>query len=108
LHVSSDCGIRVPALHSDQVIADLAAAMKLLASDDALRQRMSAAARVRATNDFSWEGKIELFDADYAAFCKDARGPIATSGIERRASSPPKRARQLRARPWVQSRRNYG
>ncbi len=57
--VSDESGIRVPALRPQETIAGLARAMARLAADPNLVDRMGKAARKRASEAFTWEGKGE-------------------------------------------------
>lgn len=57
LQVTEETGIKVPALSPGQVVMDLAGAMKCLAEDPALKQRMSDAGRMRVQEHFSWDRK---------------------------------------------------
>ena len=55
--VTGDCGIKVAAETSGQVVADLAAALERLAGDAALRQALGAAGRRRILERFDWDEK---------------------------------------------------
>lgn len=65
VHVSEQCGIRITAHNALQTITDLAAAMRRLAEDPQLRRQMGEAARTRATQVFSWQSKVQIFEAAY-------------------------------------------
>lgn len=57
LQVTEETGIKVPALSPGQVVMELAGAMKCLAEDPALKQRMGDAGRKRVQEHFSWDRK---------------------------------------------------
>lgn len=70
--VSDDCGIKVSAENPEKTIEEIAAAMKLLAFDSALRRRIGESARQRAVEEFNWEKKVEFFNNLYAEIFQDA------------------------------------
>jgi len=53
--VHDDCGVRVPVQDPEQVVADLAAALRHYALSPIALQRAGASARARAERDWSWE-----------------------------------------------------
>lgn len=55
MHVTEECGIKVPAISPAQTVRDLAAALERLYVDKELRQRMGRAARERAEREHDWE-----------------------------------------------------
>ena len=55
VHVTEACGIKVEACTPAQVVADLAAALRRLHDDAALRETMGRAARARAVTDYRWD-----------------------------------------------------
>jgi glycosyltransferase involved in cell wall biosynthesis len=55
--VTSETGIKVPAVSPTQVVRDLAAAMKRLVQDPALRSRLGGAGRHRLQEHFDWDKK---------------------------------------------------
>jgi glycosyltransferase involved in cell wall biosynthesis len=59
----------------------LARALELLASDDALRERLAAAARARVSSRFRWRLVADLLERELLAF--DDRPPVAvaTAGV---------------------------
>jgi glycosyltransferase involved in cell wall biosynthesis len=66
LQVTSETGIKVPAVSPDRTIRDLAAAMERVAVDPGLRARMARAGRQRVLEQFNWEKKGEHLAALYA------------------------------------------
>lgn len=66
LQVTSETGIKVPAISPEQAVHDLAEALERLASDPSLRTRMAQAARQRVREQFYWETKGEHLAAIYA------------------------------------------
>jgi glycosyltransferase involved in cell wall biosynthesis len=65
LHVNRDTGFAIPATSVSQVSTDLADAMKKLAADQALRERLGNEGRRRAVTEFSWSSKAEAFEQMY-------------------------------------------
>jgi len=55
--VTSETGIKVPAISPAQTVRDLARAMLRLAEDPALRVRMGQASRQRVKEHFDWDEK---------------------------------------------------
>ena len=65
VQVTDETGIRVPAYTPKQVVKDMAEAMKRLAENQALRERMGEAGRQRVKNAFSWAEKSRRFNQLY-------------------------------------------
>ncbi len=65
LQVTEETGVKVPAGRPRQAVRDLAEAMRRLARDPHLRQRMGEAGRRRSLAMFQWEHKGELLDTMY-------------------------------------------
>ena len=61
VQVTAETGIKVPALSPEQAVRDLADALRMLAQDPARRRELSSNARVRASQCFRWDRKIEAF-----------------------------------------------
>jgi glycosyltransferase involved in cell wall biosynthesis len=64
-----------------QFVDDLAAAMKRMADDPALRRQMGCAGREKICRDFDWERKVDRIIDLYHGVCRtenraDAVGPI--------------------------------
>ena len=59
LQVTEETGFKVPAISPEQVVKDLAEAMRHLAQDASLRMRMGKAARERVMEYFDWDQKGE-------------------------------------------------
>ena len=59
LLVTEETGFKVPALSPEQVVTDLAEALRRLAQDPALRARLGKAARARVAEYFDWDKKGE-------------------------------------------------
>ncbi len=57
VYVNSSTGYAIPAHAIEQVIADMARAMRELAGDEELRKRLGQAGHQRAVNEFTWERK---------------------------------------------------
>ncbi|MEJ5366525.1 MAG: glycosyltransferase [Desulfosoma sp.] len=62
--VDESCGIRVPVTRPSQTIEALARAVRTLAEDEGLRQRLAGGALARA-RDFSWDRKAEVVNEIY-------------------------------------------
>jgi glycosyltransferase involved in cell wall biosynthesis len=60
LQVTQKTGIKVAAVSPDQAVADLAAALNLLASDSGLRFQLGQAGRERIMQYFDYVKKAEL------------------------------------------------
>jgi glycosyltransferase involved in cell wall biosynthesis len=65
LHVTEECGIKVPAHSPEQAILDLALAFHRLYSSDALRARMGISSRKRAEELYDWDRVAERIDSVY-------------------------------------------
>lgn len=65
VQVTEESGIKVTALLPEQTVRELATAMRRLAEDSDLRQRMGEAARRKVQNVFSWKGKIAAISDIY-------------------------------------------
>ena len=63
--VSDDCGLRVQPGGPEQMVQDLASALKKLAEDKELRLRMGRAARERVRKMFDWNTKGEFLKELY-------------------------------------------
>ncbi len=72
VQVTPETGIKIAARHPAQVVSDMADAMRRLAEDDGLRQRMGEAGRQRVHEEFSWTRQGDRLNAHYVA----ATGPI--------------------------------
>lgn len=64
--VEAGTGIKVPASDPEQLAADLAAAMRTLAADPALRRRLGQAARARIEATGLWDRRVEFVESIYA------------------------------------------
>jgi glycosyltransferase involved in cell wall biosynthesis len=67
LQVNDECGIKVPAISSKQVVHDIAEGLSRLASDPALRARLAEAGRQRVEEHFNWNRKGSEMAGIYAA-----------------------------------------
>lgn len=65
LQVDETVGIPVDADDPESTVRGLSLAMRRLAEDDALRQRLGAAALARASADFSWQGVADAVSRAY-------------------------------------------
>jgi glycosyltransferase involved in cell wall biosynthesis len=63
--ITAEAGVKVHAGDPEQGVRDLADAMRRLARDPALRQRMGEAGRRRSAAAYRWESQVELLDAMY-------------------------------------------
>jgi glycosyltransferase involved in cell wall biosynthesis len=85
--VAKDCGFKIAALNSDQVSADLATAMKLLAQDTALRHRLGEAGRVRIRERFFWDRSGETMNGYYHMAAETHPSPVCSFGNRGRLGS---------------------
>lgn len=67
VQVTPETGFKVTAHYPAQAVSDMAEAMRRLAGDEGLRQRMGEAGRRRARDEFSWERKGETLSRNYEA-----------------------------------------
>ena len=74
LQVTSEVGIKVPALTPVQAIADLAHALELLAADHQLRIRLGKSGRARVAQCFHWDIKGQDFAALYSRVAASRSG----------------------------------
>jgi glycosyltransferase involved in cell wall biosynthesis len=58
--LTDECGIKIPLGSPDQLIGQFKDKLEQLASDPALRERLGAAARKRALDVFTWDGKARM------------------------------------------------
>jgi glycosyltransferase involved in cell wall biosynthesis len=71
LHITEECGVKIPALAPDETISLMARELERLYTDSALRRKMGAAARARAEQVYSWDRlgdrllKIYLEELEY-------------------------------------------
>jgi glycosyltransferase involved in cell wall biosynthesis len=79
LQVNEKSGLKVKAESSQQVVSDLAGAMRLLAENPALRQRMGVAARERVRDKFRWEVRAEAICEIYAQALAERPEPGITA-----------------------------
>jgi glycosyltransferase involved in cell wall biosynthesis len=70
VQITDETGIRVPAENPQQSIRDLGEALKTLASDYALRQRMAQAGKQRIWDEFNWNDKGTRVSEVYRAVVK--------------------------------------
>lgn len=70
MQVTSETGLKIPAHSPMQAVEDMAKAMKRLADDPGLRNRMGQAGRKRVNQQFAWASKGELFDQLYNRIVK--------------------------------------
>ena len=91
--VTPEAGVVVPARTPEQAEADLAAALRLLASNPDLRARMGAAGRARVAERFTWEAVLRDTRAHYARLAGAADAPPEPAGGRRQPraahKSPP-------------------
>jgi glycosyltransferase involved in cell wall biosynthesis len=77
-HVVSDgCGIRVPVTTPQRYPVDLAAAIRRLATEWGLADRLGSGARRRVADDFLWDRKVDRLDELYA----DVLDPFRVSAV---------------------------
>jgi glycosyltransferase involved in cell wall biosynthesis len=65
MQVTDKTGIRIPAQTPEQVVKDMAKAMRRLAKDASTRKNMGLAGRERVNREFSWEKKGLLINQIY-------------------------------------------
>ena len=65
LHVTPECGVKVPAHSPQQAVGDLAGALERLHADPHLRLRMGQAARERAREVYDWDRIAQRISALY-------------------------------------------
>ena len=65
LHVTPECGVKVPAHSPEQAVQDLAGALERLYADSALRLRMGQAGRERAREVYDWDRIAERISTLY-------------------------------------------
>lgn len=65
VQVTPETGFKVAAQNPEQAVRDMAEAMRRLAEDEGLRQRMGEAGRRRVCQEFSWERKGEILGCYY-------------------------------------------
>lgn len=83
--VTEQTGFRIQADHPEQAIADMAAAMRRLFEDPALRKQMAQAGRERVMQDFCWDEKIRRMNGIYAELIE---GKFASAGAAPAQTSP--------------------
>jgi glycosyltransferase involved in cell wall biosynthesis len=76
--ISEETGVKVPASTPAQTVTGLATAMRRLAGDPAMRDRMGQAGRARARDAFSWTTKAREIAALYDRVIGDR--PLASTG----------------------------
>jgi glycosyltransferase involved in cell wall biosynthesis len=86
LQVTSDVGVKVPALNPRQAIAGLAEALKALAGKPAIRLRLGECARARVEHHFNWDKKGAEFAALYSSVVGAGNGPVPS--LSSPATSP--------------------
>jgi glycosyltransferase involved in cell wall biosynthesis len=75
--VTDQTGIRVPAMHPEQSVADLAQAMTALGTNPELRRALGEAGRKRVEDEYIWEKKGDRLEALYASvLASPARSPV--------------------------------
>jgi glycosyltransferase involved in cell wall biosynthesis len=65
VQVTKETGFKIPAHNPEQAVRDMAEAMKRLAENQVLRERMGEAGRQRVQNVFSWAEKSRRFNQLY-------------------------------------------
>jgi len=65
LQVTDETGFKIPAITPEQVVNDLAEAMRRLACDSTLRESMAKAARQRVKDYFDWSNKGKRIQGIY-------------------------------------------
>lgn len=86
LHVTENCGIKIAPRSPEQVVLDVAEALRCLYCDAELRRRLGHAARKRATQVYHWDRLGERLREIYAELLEDTIGPRQT---QRRWKDPP-------------------
>lgn len=88
-YLDADTGILVPPTHPEQFVRDLAAAIRKLATDPALRRRMGEAARLKVRAEFDWERKIDRMLEIYESTSRGDTLPDRREKAAIRAAAPP-------------------
>ncbi|MEM6256428.1 MAG: glycosyltransferase [Cyanobacteria bacterium P01_D01_bin.156] len=65
VQVDDETGIKIPGHNPEQVVQELALAMRRLANDAELRQRLGAAGRYKMKTQFNWEAKGKQISSLY-------------------------------------------
>lgn len=65
IQVNSDCGIKISPTSAQQVVSELAGAMRQLAGDPALRRRMGQSAQRFMLKSFTWDRRMVLVEQLY-------------------------------------------
>jgi glycosyltransferase involved in cell wall biosynthesis len=73
LQVTSEVGIKIPAISPTQAIADIAKALDQLAVDPLRRKRLGEAGRTRVQRHFNWDRKGEQFADLYSSLASPER-----------------------------------
>jgi glycosyltransferase involved in cell wall biosynthesis len=75
MHVTGECGIKIPALSPAQAVRDIASALERLYCDPALRYQMGVAARARAEQFYHWDRLGERLAKIYEQ-CLSGKGRV--------------------------------
>jgi glycosyltransferase involved in cell wall biosynthesis len=75
VQVTSETGIKIPALNPEQTVEDLAIAMRRLADDSALRMQMGQAGRQMVKDFYNWEAKGQELSRLYESIIKTTTAP---------------------------------
>lgn len=73
--VDETCGFRVAVLSPDQIVNDLAKAIRTLAVDHDLRRTMGEAARTRVERIGLWASKVDRLEDIFTTICQKSVGP---------------------------------
>jgi glycosyltransferase involved in cell wall biosynthesis len=83
-YLDADCGILVPPVSADGLVAGLTAAMLEMASSPERRRRMGECALAKVRSQYSWDGKvgrmIEFYDAARRSCAPSERKSVAHRG----------------------------
>lgn len=82
LHVTDECGIKVPASTPERVVRDLAAALEQLYVNEPLRRRMGGAGRRRLEEEYRWDRLAGRLLAIYAQAVGYPAAPAQGAQVE--------------------------
>jgi glycosyltransferase involved in cell wall biosynthesis len=78
LQVTAETGVKIRADSPEQVVKDMAQAMRKVGMNPGLRRRMGAAARSRVEAQYTWARKAERYYALYAQ-ARNCRSGLANN-----------------------------
>jgi len=76
--VTGDCGIKIDIRNAEQIVGDLAKALRLLYEDEPLRLGMANGSLLRCRQ-YSWSSKMSVLDQVYASAIQSQQSAVNTS-----------------------------